>query len=150
MQTNRIFNRLTRLNRVFVNEKLKESGLSSGLYPFIIELAEKDGISLHELSSAVCVDSSYTTRALDKLIKLKYVEKKTNQADLRSLEIYLTDKGKKVSEKIKAILAEWADIVTSTLTTEEVESYRMIIDKVHAKAMDYFNSKNKKYATNRA
>ena len=146
--TNRNYNRTIRLNRVFINSKLKTSGLSSGLYPFIMELAERNGLSLHELSNSVCVDSSYTTRALDKLIKLKYVEKKTNQLDLRALEISLTDKGKKLNGKIKTIIDEWNGIIFNNLTEEELKTYEAITNKIHANASDYFVHNGKKYGDN--
>lgn len=146
--TNRNYNRTIRLNRVFVNTRLKTAGLSSGLYPFIMELAEKDGLSLHKLSNSACVDSSYTTRALDKLIKLKYVEKKTNQADLRALEIFLTEKGRKVASKIRAIIDEWNEVIFDNLTEEELKSYEAITNKIHANASEYFIRNGKKYGDN--
>jgi len=146
-ETNRSYSRIVRLNRIFINSGLKTVGLSSGTYPFIMELYEKNGLSLNELSSSVCVDSSYTTRTLDKLIRLKLVEKKTNQKDLRALQIYLTEKGKKTVAKIKDLLDQWTNIIFEDFTEEEVASYAKLLDKAHANASKYFINSDK-YADN--
>ena len=58
---------LYRNQNKFLNKKLKDVELSSGLYPLLIKSYKNDGISQEELASSLHVNESTITRNLDKL-----------------------------------------------------------------------------------
>ena len=72
---NLTINKVVRMAQAFINCRLKNLGLSSGLFYFILELVEHDGLSMRELSRAVMVDNGYTTRAVRMLEDRGYVRK---------------------------------------------------------------------------
>jgi DNA-binding MarR family transcriptional regulator len=123
--------------QTFINGKLKAYGLSSGLFYFILELLEQDGLSMQDLSKAVYVDNAHTTRAVNKLIQLGYVTKEVDPGDLRFYRVYLTEKGKKISVTIKSVLVEWANLVTMNVTEEELRILYGVFDKYYANAREY-------------
>ena len=133
-------NKVVRMAQAFINDKLKGVGLSSGLFYFILELLENDGLPMQELSRAVLVDNAYTTRAIKRLVQLGYVTKKIDANDSRSFRVYLTAQGKESSTIIKEVLIEWANLITTHVTEAELEVVYNVFDKYYSNAQGYFKS----------
>lgn len=133
-------NKVVRMAQAFINDKLKELGLSSGLHYFILELLENDGLPMQELSRAVLVDNGHTTRAVNSLVKLGYVTKEIDPNDSRSFRIYLTDKGKKSSVIIKDVLLEWVNLITANVTKKELTTVYNVFEKYYSNALIYFKT----------
>ena len=64
------------------------------------------GISQAELAKKLNIDISTLSRNLDKLVKLKLVDKKSSLSDKRSFIISLTDGGKQIYNKFNDIISE--------------------------------------------
>jgi DNA-binding MarR family transcriptional regulator len=122
------FNKLDRIAHMYINERLKDTELSSGLFFYILELSHRDGISLRDLSHRVFVDKANTTRAVARLIDLGYVVKKDNKMDLRSSKIYLTQPGKDAAKTINDIFIDWRNLISEGLS--EVEK-QIVLDVSH-------------------
>jgi DNA-binding MarR family transcriptional regulator len=128
--------------QAFINCRLKPIGLSSGLFYFILELMERDGLSMQELSRAVMVDNGYTTRAVKRLVDRGYLRKRVDSADSRSYRIFLTAKGRKTSSAIQAALLEWADLVTEGVSDEEIGVQYRVFDAYYSNAKRHFKEAN--------
>lgn len=134
-------NKVVRMAQAFISDRLKPLGLSSGLFYFILELSEADGLSMQELSRAVLVDNAHTTRAVARLTALGFVAKRIDPNDSRSFLVFLTEKGRGASEAIRAVLLEWARIITAGVTEEEVATVYRVFDKYYANGSAVFRSK---------
>jgi DNA-binding MarR family transcriptional regulator len=128
--------------QAFINCRLKPIGLSSGLFYFILELMEHDGLSMQELSRAVMVDNGYTTRAMKMLVDRGYVRKRINSDDSRSYRIFLTAKGRKTYSVIQGVLMEWADLVTEGVSDEEIEVLFRVFDSYYKNAKRHLEGVN--------
>jgi DNA-binding MarR family transcriptional regulator len=126
--------------QAFINCRLKPIGLSSGLFYFILELMEHDGLSMQELSRAVMVDNGYTTRAVKMLAGRGYLRRRVDSADSRSYRIFLTAKGRKASSAIQDVLSEWADLVTEGVLEEEIGVLYRVFDTYYKNAKRHFES----------
>ena len=133
------FNKLDRIAHFFINEHLKETGLSRGLFFYILELSHHDGISLQELSKAVFVDKANTTRAVNKLLNLGYATRTANEEDQRAYKIFLTDSGKEIARLIQSIFLKWRDLISEGLTEEEKVSVLEISHKLYENALNYYD-----------
>ena len=60
---------LHRKQTTYINDKLKDVNLSSGLYPLLINVYKHEGISQEELAHKLHINESTVTRNLDKLEK---------------------------------------------------------------------------------
>ena len=134
-------NKVVRMAQAFFTDRLKPLGLSSGLFYFILELSEKDSVSMQELSRAVLVDNGHTTRAVGRLVKLGYVTKSTNPDDSRSSRVTLTVKGRDAAETIRRILAEWADLITDGVTRGEIDTVYRVFERYYLNAAKVFAPK---------
>jgi DNA-binding MarR family transcriptional regulator len=135
-------NKVVRMAQAFINDQLKGFGLSSGLFYFILELLENNGLTMQELSRAVLVDNGHTTRAVNRLIELGYVTKKVDANDARSYRVFLTDKGEEISGVIKKVLLEWVNLITANVSEVELGIVYSVFDQYYANAQVYFNLKN--------
>ncbi|HTX71911.1 MAG TPA: MarR family transcriptional regulator [Rectinemataceae bacterium] len=135
---NLTINRVVRMAQAYINGRLKPIGLSSGLFYFILELMEHDGLSMQELSRAVMVDNAYTTRAVKALVDRGYLRKRPDRADARKCRVYLTAKGRGTSTAIQAALMEWADLVTEGVSDREVGVLFRVFDRYYVNARRHF------------
>ena len=116
-----------RKQTVYLNDKLKEVNLSSGLYPLLIKAYKNNGISQEELASELYVNESTITRNLNKL-ENKGLITKTPQK--RKKIISVTDEGKKTAKKILDIDKKWDSIIRKSLTDEEFQDFRKLLLKI--------------------
>lgn len=116
-----------RKQTAYLNDKLKEVNLSSGLYPLLIKAYKNNGISQEELASELYVNESTITRNLNKL-ENKGLVKKTPQK--RKKIISVTDEGKKTAKKIMDIDKKWDSIIRKSLTDEEFQDFRKLLLKI--------------------
>jgi DNA-binding MarR family transcriptional regulator len=139
---NLTINKVVRMAQAFINCRLKPIGLSSGLFYFVLELMEHDGLSMQELSRAVMVDNGYTTRAVKMLVDRGYVRKSIDSDDSRSYRIFLTAKGRKTSSAIQGVLMEWADLVTEGVPEEEIGVLYRVFNTYYKNAKRHFEGAN--------
>ena len=118
---------LHRKQTVYLNDKLKEVNLSSGLYPLLIKAYKNNGISQEELANELYVNESTITRNLNKL-ENKGLITKTPQK--RKKIISVTDEGKKTAKKIMDIDKKWDSIIRKSLTDEEFQDFRKLLLKI--------------------
>lgn len=136
------FNKIDKMAHSFINEKLKNSELSMGLFFYILELEDHDGINLNHLSQCLFMDRANTTRAINKLIKLGYVVKKTDEQDLRAYKLYLTEKGHSAAQRLNDIFIEWRDLISEGVSDDQAEEVLTISKKLYENALRYYETKN--------
>ena len=66
---------LHRKQTAFLNMKLRDVELSSGLYPLLVKSYKNEGISQEELAEALHINESTVTRNLEKLEKKGLITK---------------------------------------------------------------------------
>jgi DNA-binding MarR family transcriptional regulator len=127
---------LNRMGQYFMNCKLAEIGLSSGLFYLLLELNNHEGLSMSELSRAVGVDNAYGSRAISNLIDKGLVVKNPDPRDERAVCLSLTQSGKKAARKVDQAAREWISIITQGISMKEWETFMGVFDKLHANASE--------------
>lgn len=116
-----------RKQTTYINDKLKDVNLSSGLYPLLIKAYKNNGISQEELAGELHVNESTITRNLNKLEKKGLITKTPQK---RKKIISVTDEGKKTAEKIMDYDEKWDNIIKRSLTDEEFQDLRKLLLKI--------------------
>lgn len=98
---------LYRSTQMFMNNKLAESGIGAGQYPFILFIGRCSGCSQDEITKALCFDKGTTARAIQKLEQEGYITREVSNDDHRKNEVYITPKGMKKRSEIRKILEDW-------------------------------------------
>ncbi len=113
----------------FDNE-LKKHGLSIALWPTLMCLWEEEGITQRDIALKSKVESSTTTRTLDKLVKLELVERHEDPNSRRSFRIYLTDKGRALKDVLLPVPVAVNKAVLSSLNEDEQKMLIKLLQKM--------------------
>lgn len=107
--------------------ELKKHGLSIALWPTLMCLWEEEGVTQREIALKSKVESSTTTRTLDKLVALALVERRDDPNSRRSFRIYLTDAGRALKETLLPIpMAINADLLSSLNAQEQQQMIHLL------------------------
>ena len=121
---------LYRKGSVFINKEVSEYGIGSGQFMFLLELYINDGKNQEEIAETLKIDKGTTARALKKLEEQGFVTRIKDENDNRSNKIYLNDKAKDVREGVLDVLNDWNKEITKSLTEEEEEMLKSLLEKV--------------------
>lgn len=127
MPTAPLVSLLYRNQNKFLNKKLKDVELSSGLYPLLIKSYKHEGISQEELASSLHVNESTITRNLDKLEKKGLI---TKTPEKRKKIISVTDEGAEIAQKIMGYDDKWDEIIKKSLTESEYDDFKKLLKKI--------------------
>lgn len=107
--------------------ELKKHGLSLALWPTLMCLWEEEGVTQRDIALKSKVESSTTTRTLDKLVALDLVERRDDPNSRRSFRIYLTEAGKALKTDLLPIpVAINADLLSSLEAQEQQDMIRLL------------------------
>ncbi|MCG7498237.1 MarR family transcriptional regulator [Vibrio sp. Of7-15] len=109
---------------------LKEHGLSIALWPTLMCLWEEEGVTQREIAIKSKVESSTTTRTIDKLVKLNLVERQDDPNSRRSFRIYLTDEGRALKDKLIHLPTQINEAALSSLNDEEQDQMISLLQKM--------------------
>lgn len=84
---------------------LDNFGITYTQYITLLVLWEKDGLKVKELGERLYLDSGTLTPLLTKLESKGLIAKKKDAKDSRETNVYLTDKGRELKEKIIVVPA---------------------------------------------
>ncbi|WP_125711550.1 MarR family winged helix-turn-helix transcriptional regulator [Companilactobacillus kedongensis] len=83
------------------NIEFKEFDLTKGQYLYVVRIAENPGIILENLANIIKVDKTTAARALQKLEKNDFIERKNDETNKKIKKLFLTKKGRSVYPMIK-------------------------------------------------
>ena len=118
---------LHRKQTAFINKKLKDVDLSSGLYPLLVKSYKNEDISQEELAEELHINESTVTRNLEKLEKKELIIKTPQK---RKKIITVTDKGGEIAQTIMDYDSQWDKTIKKSLTDEEYDNFRKILIKI--------------------
>lgn len=130
---------LHRYGNVYINEQLKEYNIGAGQYQILAVLYQNEGLSQDEIACFLKMDKGTVARAIAKLEKEGYVERKVFSVDKRIKKLYLTDKAFAFESKLISILLGWTNIITKGLSVDEQEYALKLLYKMSINAEDFLD-----------
>lgn len=101
--------------------KFQKLGVHPGQLPVFVILRGQEGISLREMADQLHIKPPTVTVTIQRLEKAGFVLKKPDGKDQRINRIYLTEKGKELSEKMWHLFQEDEQILVEGFSKEEQE-----------------------------
>lgn len=135
---------LYRYGQMYIGDRLKHLDIGRGQHIFLNTLYKEDGLSQEELSSYLRIDKGTTAKALKKLEQQGYVTRQVRDEDKRSYRIFLTEKALLIKDEVRAVLAEWRNIVSDGLTEEEKRLALELLEKMGTNAARLHEEADKK------
>ncbi|RBP95916.1 DNA-binding MarR family transcriptional regulator [Cytobacillus firmus] len=114
----------------YIKDKLAHLNIAPEQNLILMLLWEEDGLSQNEIARRLDKDKSNITRMLSSLEKKGFIKKSMNKEDSRSLNVYLTENGKNLSEHVYPITEEFHSIVTSGIAKEELRIVEDVLTKM--------------------
>lgn len=118
---------LYRKQTAYINDKLKDVNLSSGLYPLLINAYKHESISQEELASKLHVNESTVTRNLNKLENKGLI---TKTPEKRKKIINVTKKGAEIAQKVLDYDEKWDEKIKKNLTQKEFQDFKKLLIKI--------------------
>ncbi len=133
----RLVSILYRKNQVYLNEALKELGLTASELPIIIYVLKHEGVSQEEMAQFLSIDKAAIARAVDTLLEKGLVQKEKDELDRRANKITVTEVGKKIEFALNQRLLYWTQYLTKDIEEKDVDTmYRVLnimVDKLEHK-----------------
>ncbi|MFQ5713831.1 MAG: MarR family winged helix-turn-helix transcriptional regulator [Candidatus Scalinduaceae bacterium] len=126
---------------ILLNKEIESYfGMSSARILTLLAFTEKKTMQMSELSDAMSLTTSTSTRMIDGLVKEGFVERGHDQFDRRMVVVGLTSKGKKITKDIKEFRDRYFDSIRDRVEddgkAEMISSLKILID-----AFENFKSK---------
>lgn len=125
---------LYRYGQGFVEREMKQYGLGSGQFIFLILLLKRDGVRQEELAGVLNIDKATTARAVKKLEEKGYVLRRVVPEDRRARVIYVTEKGRQLEKAVQKTSEMWTDMLTAGFTDEEKKTVIDLMKRMSQKA----------------
>ena len=123
----RLVSILYRKNQVYLNEALKELGLTASELPIIIYVLKHEGVSQEEMAQFLSIDKAAIARAVDTLLEKGLVQKEKDELDRRANKITVTEVGKKIEFALNQRLLYWTQYLTKDIEEKDVDTmYRVL------------------------
>lgn len=113
-----------------LRNRLQSHQVTPGQWYFLRALWEEEGLSQRELSRRVGTTEPTTVSALRLLERNGYIERVRNAGDRRTINIFLTDRGRALKAELLPGALGINTIATQGISPEEFEAFRRILDKL--------------------
>lgn len=123
------------VNHVVLQKKLflslKDTGLTLGQPKVLDFLQEKDGAAQKEIAAACHIEPASLTTILNGMEEKGLIQRKSLNGNRRSWHIFLTDRGKEMTEAIGMGFEELEAQAFSGISREERESFLKTFEKIY-------------------
>lgn len=131
--------RLYRYAGRYFDREFGKYGFGSGTSAFLVTLYHQDGISQSRLSAILHTDKANTARAVSKLERLGYIERRHDEHDARMQILFITTKAKAIKEDVFSILRSWTEVITDGMADETETTARLLLGDMIVNAAGHFN-----------
>ncbi|WP_044639783.1 MarR family winged helix-turn-helix transcriptional regulator [Risungbinella massiliensis] len=114
----------------YVNNQLAPFLLTSEQNLIMALLWRREGISQNEISAKLNKDKAGVARMIAALEKKGYIYRQICPSDRRSVEVYLTEKGRDFGKDVIPINRNITHRISKGMTSEEISELRRLLMKV--------------------
>ncbi len=114
--------------------ELRKLGVTMGQFPFILGIAENDGISQEGLSSKLKISKSTTAVIVRQLLEAGIATRETDPEDRRNFRLHATAKAQKLVPRIYTAIDACHETITAGLTGVERSILAELARKVRINA----------------
>lgn len=124
------FLRFNHAHRRLVDSLLAGTDLHRGQPPLLFALSLQDGLSNAELAECMFVTPPTISNMVKRLRKSGFVEKRRDSEDERVTRVYLTEKGRRATGRLREISAQVNEAMIVGLSAEETKTLFAILTKI--------------------
>ncbi len=133
---NRLFYKLNLAQRILLKyvdrEFSNRLGVTAAQIAALFYLEKHDGCLFKDLSGVLLQNKSAITTLVERMQKNGLIEKKKSETDGRASHIYLTDKGRDISEKVRPLVSQYNRELLERFSDAEIEVIHRFFDTIIA------------------
>lgn len=115
----------------YIANAIKDLSITCTEFSYLKELIYNDGVIQDVLVQNTCIDKAAASRATKSLEQQNLIIRVKNESDKRSLNVFLTDEGKKLVPIISSILDEWYSILSESIGKEKLELFNSLFTQLN-------------------
>jgi DNA-binding MarR family transcriptional regulator len=119
-----------RAMRRYFDRRASALGVTTAQWRVIAHVAHAPGLKQVELAERLDVEPITAGRIVDRLEEAGLVERQPDPADRRAWRLFLTEKAKPISDKLRALAEDLADEAYAGFAPEQIETIRNQLAKV--------------------
>lgn len=132
---------ISRCTHNYYARELKKFHITMGQFPFVMGIAENDGISQENLSFNVRISKSMTAAIVQQLLNAGMITREVDQNDRRNYKLHATKKARALLPKIHALIDRCHEEITADLTDIERDAFTRLTRKVRLRAERSYGKK---------
>lgn len=113
--------KLVRIFQMFERDQIKVHGFTTSQCYCLLELRNKDGMPMNDLSVKMNLNSSTMTRIVDTLVRDGYIDREKDLQDRRIVIVKLTAKGEASANELSQHLDAYYSNILSHLPVGEID-----------------------------
>ena len=114
-----------------IYEEVKSAGLTMGQPKVLDYLDSHNGAMQKEIANACNIEPGSLTAILNRMEDKELIIRKTLNNNRRTYHIFLTEKGKKLQEKVKQAFIKLEKQAFLNISKEQQEQFMEIFSKIH-------------------
>ncbi|MCM3216654.1 MarR family transcriptional regulator (plasmid) [Niallia circulans] len=114
----------------YFTKRLKPFEVTPEQWGIISVLSKHEGTTQKELAAAIDKDQTTVARMIQSMEKKEIVQKKHNTQDKRSQNLFLTEKGHEIKNKILPVVIDAHKSVTNNLSDKEIQNLKELLNKL--------------------
>lgn len=112
------------------NIEFKDLTLTKGQYLYLVRIYENEGIIPERLAELIKVDRTTLSRAINKLEKNNFIEKRADKQNRKIKHLYATNKGKKATFFILKENKHSNEVALQNFSEEEIHLLKTLLVKM--------------------
>ncbi|MFO8069390.1 MAG: MarR family transcriptional regulator [Alkalibacterium sp.] len=125
------------------NIEFKDLDLTRGQYLYVVRIDENPGIIPDRLADMIKVDRTTASRAINKLEKQGFIEKREDTENKKIKRLFATGKGAEAAEYIRRENTLSNEVALDGLTQEEARKLSVLLKKVKKNIESEWNTVKK-------
>ncbi|MDD4816796.1 MAG: MarR family transcriptional regulator [Victivallaceae bacterium] len=125
---------ISRCTHNYYARELRKIGVTMGQFPFIMRIAENDGISQERLSALLMISKSTTAMIVRQLLELGHVSREVDEKDRRNFRLHATASGLALIPRIGGIIERCHEKITADLSDIERDVLVRLLRRVRLRS----------------
>lgn len=111
----------------YYNNRFSQYGITVTQSFILFALMTQDGQNVKNLAERLSLESPAVTGLVDRLEKEKMVERRSDPEDRRALQVFLTEKGRDLAEKLITAAIDFNDTLKARLNADQVRALKDLL-----------------------
>lgn len=126
----KMISQIYRKTQMYLNEQMKQAGLTSGQAPFIMITCENGCMGQNKFCELLDMNKSTVAKMLQKLEEQGYVVRRESETDARSVDVYPTERAREVYPFLVQVGEDWSVQITEGMTEIERAIFFQMLERV--------------------